>query len=184
MGAMGSGEKYDAARVRTLGLLIATASAALTLAACGTESVSVSSDDQAASEGAEIFATHCAGCHTISAAGTQGSGNRALRVQGPNFDQRKETYDDALFAIHNGGFSGAIMPQNIVVGDEATAVATFLDQYSGSDVVDQPRPSSTSSGNEEVGPANSAGDSVESAESSQESGSSSSGDSSQSSDSQ
>jgi len=141
VGAMGSGEKYDAARVRTLGLLIATASAALTLAACGTESVSVSSDDQAASEGAEIFATHCAGCHTISAAGTQGSGNRALRVQGPNFDQRKETYDDALFAIHNGGFSGAIMPQNIVVGDDAEAVARFLEEYAGGDVDDPPLPS-------------------------------------------
>lgn len=94
-------------------------------------------------QGAEIFSTHCAGCHTISAAGTQGSGNRSLRVQGPDFDQRVESYDDVLFAIHNGGFSGAIMPQNIVVGDEAAKIATFLAKYSGSDISEplQPLPS-------------------------------------------
>ena len=93
-----------------------------------------------ASEGAELFATHCAGCHTISAAGTQGSGNRALRTQGPNFDQRVESYDEALFAIRNGGFSGAIMPQNILVGDDAAKVAEFLAKYSGTDVDESPRP--------------------------------------------
>ena len=36
-----------------------------------------------------------------------------------------------LFAIRNGGFSGAIMPANVVVGDEAEKVADFLSQYSG-----------------------------------------------------
>jgi hypothetical protein len=39
--------------------------------------------------------------------------------------------DDALFAIRNGGFSGAIMPANIVVGRNAQLVAEFLDRYSG-----------------------------------------------------
>jgi len=33
--------------------------------------------------------------------------------------------------LHNGGFSGAIMPQNIVVGQEAQEVAQFLAKYSG-----------------------------------------------------
>ena len=78
-----------------------------------------------------LFATHCSGCHTLSAAGTQGSGNRGERTQGPNLDQRTETYDDALFAIQNGGFSGAIMPQNIVVGEEAEEVARFVAEYAG-----------------------------------------------------
>ena len=96
--------------------------------------------DAVAYRGAEIFSTHCSGCHTIGAAGTQGSANRALRAQGPSFDQRKESYDEVLFAIHNGGFSGAIMPQNIIVGDDATAVAKFLAKYSGSDVTESPRP--------------------------------------------
>ena len=36
-----------------------------------------------------------------------------------------------LYAIQNGGFSGAIMPQNIVVGAQAEAVAQFVATYSG-----------------------------------------------------
>jgi hypothetical protein len=36
-----------------------------------------------------------------------------------------------LFAIRNGGFSGAIMPANIVVGKDAQAVAAFLSKYAG-----------------------------------------------------
>jgi hypothetical protein len=36
-----------------------------------------------------------------------------------------------LFAIRNGGFSGAIMPANIVVGDDAQKVAEFLAAYAG-----------------------------------------------------
>jgi mono/diheme cytochrome c family protein len=140
------GEKYDAARVRRPLTALAAVSCALLLAACGSEGVSVSSETNAtASRGAEIFATHCAGCHTISAAGTQGSGNRGLRVQGPNFDQRVESYDEALFAIRNGGFSGAIMPQNIVVGEDASLVAEFLAKYSGSDVEESPRPTASPS---------------------------------------
>jgi mono/diheme cytochrome c family protein len=115
--------------------------AALGLAACGfgEESISVSKDDPN-HEGAVLFATHCSGCHTLSAAGTQGSGNRGERVQGPNLDERTETYDDALFAIQNGGFSGAIMPQNIVVGDEAEAVARFVAEYAGGEAESSPRP--------------------------------------------
>jgi hypothetical protein len=129
--------------------------------------------------GAVLFAEHCAGCHTLAAAGTQGSANRSLRVQGPNLDQRAISYEDALFAIHNGGASGAVMPQNIVVGDDATNVAEFLSKYAGSDVVEQPRPTPT--GNTEGGTANSEGDSVDSAASSQETTTSSSDSGSQSS---
>lgn len=115
--------------------------AALGLAACGfgEESVSVSKDDPN-HEGAVLFATHCSGCHTLSAAGTQGSGNRGERTQGPNLNGRTETYETALFAIQNGGFSGAIMPQNIVVGEEAKAVAKFVAKYAGEDAESSPRP--------------------------------------------
>jgi mono/diheme cytochrome c family protein len=87
-----------------------------------------------------LFAERCSGCHTLKAAGAQGSANRALRNQGPNLDERAVTVEDALFAIRNGGFSGAIMPQNIVVGDEAQAVAEFVAEYSGSEVSQPPRP--------------------------------------------
>ncbi|MBK5219277.1 MAG: c-type cytochrome [Thermoleophilia bacterium] len=115
--------------------------AALGLAACGfgEEGISVSKDDPN-HEGAVLFASHCAGCHTLSAAGTQGSGNRGERTQGPNLNQRTETYDDALFAIENGGISGAIMPQNIVVGKEAEAIAKFVAEYAGGETGEPPRP--------------------------------------------
>jgi mono/diheme cytochrome c family protein len=115
--------------------------AAVGLTACGfgSEGVSVSKSDPNY-EGAELFATHCSGCHTLSAAGTQGTGNRGLRTQGPNLDGRTETYEDALFAIQNGGFSGAIMPQNIVVGQEAEAVARFVAKYAGTKAETAPRP--------------------------------------------
>jgi cytochrome c551 len=120
--------------------------AAFGLAACGfgEEGVSVSQDDPN-HEGAVLFATHCSGCHTLSAAGTQGSGNRGERTQGPNLNQRTESYDDALFAIQNGGFSGAIMPQNIVVGKEAEEVARFVAEYAGGEAEESPRPGEASS---------------------------------------
>jgi len=73
-------------------------------------------------------------CHTFSQAGTQGSAfDVASRetVDGPNFNARQETKDDVLYAIANGGFSGAIMPENIVTGKEAEAIAEFLAKYSG-----------------------------------------------------
>jgi len=124
--------------VLIIGMVVA---AALGLAACGfcEEKISVSSNDPN-HEGAVLFATHCSGCHTLSAAGTQGSGNRGERTQGPNLNQRVESYDDALYAIQNGGFSGAIMPQNIVVGDEAKEVAKFVAKYAGSEAEESPRP--------------------------------------------
>ena len=125
--------------------MILLAAASIALVACGTEGVDTSSDDsEEVQRGGELFAERCGGCHTLEAAGTQGSGGRTQRVQGPDFDQRKESYEDALFAIQNGGFSGAIMPQNIVVGDDAEAVARFLEEYSGGEVVDPPRPGADS----------------------------------------
>ena len=90
------------------------------------------SKDDPTYRGAVVFSERCSGCHTLTAAGTQGSANRAVRVQGPNLNQRVETVKDVLFAIRNGGFSGAIMPQNIVTGREASEVAKFVSKYAGS----------------------------------------------------
>jgi mono/diheme cytochrome c family protein len=131
--------------VLIIGMVLA---AALGLAACGfgSEDIAVKESDPNY-DGAVLFATHCSGCHTLSAAATQGTGNRGQRTQGPNLNERTESYDDALFAIQNGGFSGAIMPQNIVVGDEAKAVAEFVAKYAGEDAESSPRP-----GEEEASP--------------------------------
>lgn len=125
-------------------VLIAAALAAIILSACGSEGLSVSEDD-ANYEGAVLFAERCSGCHTLAAAGAEGSSNRALRPQGPNFDQREETYDDVLYAIRNGGFSGAIMPQNIVTGEDAEKVAEFVEAFAGSEVSEPPRPAAPGS---------------------------------------
>ena len=110
----------------------------LGLSACGfgQEGISVA-ENSPEHRGAELFAANCAGCHTMAAAGAEGTGNRGTRVQGPNLDQRDVTESDALYAIQNGGASGAIMPQNIVVGDEADEVARFVARYAGSEAGDK-----------------------------------------------
>ena len=109
---------------------------------CGTQGIQVSSNDPTHA-GAEMFAQRCSGCHTLTPAGTEGSSNRSERVQGPNLDQRHETMADVIYAIRNGGFSGAIMPQNIVVGDDAQKVAAFVSKYAGEDVTESPAPAQT-----------------------------------------
>jgi mono/diheme cytochrome c family protein len=96
---------------------------------CGSQSIDVAADYE---RGAQLFSERCGGCHTLEAAATQGTANRSQRTQGPNLDQRTETEEDVLFAIRNGGFSGAIMPQNIVVGEDAMEVAEFVAEYAGS----------------------------------------------------
>jgi mono/diheme cytochrome c family protein len=127
--------------------------AATALVACGEQQVSLDGGDQAKSSaqraGAEIFADKCSGCHTLSVAGTQGSAvnvrNRE-RTDGPNFDTRREDVESVLYAIRNGGFSGAIMPENIVVGRDAELVAQFLAKYAGRDIKSQQSPSDKTPG--------------------------------------
>jgi mono/diheme cytochrome c family protein len=127
--------------VRGALLLIAVAAVAAATG-CGTQGIQVPNDDPTHA-GAEIFAQRCSGCHTLTPAGTEGSANRSERAQGPNLDQRNETMADVIYAIRNGGFSGAIMPQNIVVGADAQKVAAFVAKYAGEDVTAQPAPAST-----------------------------------------
>jgi mono/diheme cytochrome c family protein len=109
-------------------------------AACGTERIDVpkgtkGSTDSQIYQGAVLFSQRCAGCHTLSYAGTHGSASNVRTSQannGPNFDVRCERpITRVLYAIENGGFSGAYMPQNIVVGQEAIDVAKFVATYAG-----------------------------------------------------
>jgi mono/diheme cytochrome c family protein len=114
-------------------LLLALPVVAAVVVACGSDEIQVS---RTSSEytGAEIFHDRCGACHTLQAAGTQGSAENANQSEykdGPNFDERKETVDNVLYAIRNGGFSSGPMPQNIVVGEEAQAVADFVAKNSG-----------------------------------------------------
>ncbi len=116
--------------------------AGLVVAGCGGNSgSSVGSQSALVNEGGQLFAERCSGCHTLSTVGAEGSAtkiNDRERPDGPNFNVRKACYGATMYAIQNGGFSGAIMPANIVVGPEAKAVAAFLQEYSGKDVKAQP----------------------------------------------
>jgi hypothetical protein len=106
----------------------------LVLGACGTEHAG-HGVDSADKRAAVVFNQRCGGCHTLSYGATHGSASDIRtreRTDGPNFNFRKEcTLTRVLYAIRNGGFSGAIMPQNIVVGPDAVAVAKFIVKYSG-----------------------------------------------------
>ena len=103
------------------------------LAACGSQGIKISKSNPNY-RGAVLFRDRCAGCHSLSVVGAEGSATNIksrLANNGPNFNIRKETPEQVLYAIRNGGFSGAIMPENVVVGADAQAVANFLATYSG-----------------------------------------------------
>ena len=134
---------------RQIATTFAVASLALVASACGTRNVEVSENEQAnVKNGAQLFAERCSGCHTLNIVGARGSKptndvGGGERTNGPNFNVRKESREDTLYAIRNGGFSGAIMPANIVVGKDAEDVAAFLAKYAGrggSDVTEQQSP--------------------------------------------
>jgi mono/diheme cytochrome c family protein len=114
-------------------IMLALPALAVVLIACGSEGIQLAktNPDYAA---AEAFTQHCGACHTLDVAGTHGSAVKPQTREykdGPNFDQRKEQYDQILYAIRNGGFSSGPMPQDILVGKDAEAVARFIARYSG-----------------------------------------------------
>jgi mono/diheme cytochrome c family protein len=115
--------------------LAAAAAFALLVPVTGCGDGSETSEDR----GAQLFNQRCAGCHTLEAADAAGT-VAGRRPTGPNLDKRPETKDSVLFAIRNGGFSGAIMPQNIVVGQDADQVAEFVAKYAGSDATSPTSP--------------------------------------------
>ncbi|HTW41142.1 MAG TPA: cytochrome c [Solirubrobacteraceae bacterium] len=113
-------------------ILVLLGCAAL-LGACGSQGISVPKSSPYR-EGAELFLEHCSGCHTLAVVGAEGSATaitNRVKTNGPNFNIRKENEQQVLYAIRNGGFSGAIMPENVLVGEQAEAVARFLAKYSG-----------------------------------------------------
>ncbi len=128
-----AGMKVHPPRPSLVAALVAVVVGAACLSACGTQGIQVSKSSPYY-KGAALFLQRCSGCHTLATVGAEGSATSIkdrLRTNGPNFNFRKEQYAQVIYAIHNGGFSGAIMPQNIVVGTEAQAVAEFLAKYSG-----------------------------------------------------
>ncbi|HEX2070558.1 MAG TPA: hypothetical protein VHF90_02795 [Thermoleophilaceae bacterium] len=116
-------------------LYVVAATALLVASGCAKGEIDVDAENRRA---ANLFYERCSGCHTLEPANSYGSkqaGELAPgeRTNGPNFNVRKVSKADALYAIRNGGFSGAIMPANIVMGEDAERVADFLAKYSGRD---------------------------------------------------
>ena len=114
-------------------MTILSLACAAAIGACGSQGIQIAKTSPY-HHGAVLFRDHCSGCHTLSSVGAQGSASsiqNRVKTGGPNFNIRKENVEQALYAIRNGGFSGAIMPQDIVVGPDAQAVAAFLAAYSG-----------------------------------------------------
>lgn len=120
---------------KILALVTAVAAVAGLTAACGEQRISVPTAQTALHRGAVLFSERCAGCHTLSYAATYGSApniRTAMAISGPTFNISCERpIDRVLYAIENGGFSGAYMPQNIVVGQDAVDVAEFVATYAG-----------------------------------------------------
>jgi len=119
--------------MRLLATLLAAIACAVAIGACGTQAVSVPKSSPYYN-GAVIFREHCSGCHSLAIVGAEGSAvgvSNRLKTNGPNFNFRKENIQNVLYALHNGGFSGAIMPENILVGKQAQEVAEFLAAYAG-----------------------------------------------------
>jgi mono/diheme cytochrome c family protein len=124
-------------RPRSLWVAVGVTAAALAVSACGTQKINAdnSQPQSPVHQGAVLFHERCGGCHTLAAAATHGSATNVSqkeRTDGPDLDFRKDTVQDVLFAIRNGGFSGSIMPANVVVGQDAQRVAAFVSKYSGS----------------------------------------------------
>ena len=120
-------------RMKLAAMTIGLLACAVILSACGSQEISVPKTSPYY-RGAVIFRDHCSGCHTLATVGAEGSATsikNRLKTNGPNFNFRKEDYEQVMYAIHNGGFSGAIMPENVVLGTEAREVAQFLAKYSG-----------------------------------------------------
>lgn len=117
-------------------LVIASIAVAAVATACGSEKVKLASSQGSLYRGAVLFNQRCSGCHTLAYAATHGSAAKVTTAQynnGPNFDVRCERpISRVLYAIENGGFSGSIMPQNVVVGQDAIDVAEFVSKYAGS----------------------------------------------------
>jgi mono/diheme cytochrome c family protein len=131
--------------IRPLKVLLcmgALAAIAALATACGTERIKVPKAEASLYRGALLFSERCSGCHTLSYAATNGSApnpRTALVTNGPNLDQRCERpVTRVLYAIRNGGFSGAIMPQNVVVGQDAIDVAEFVSRYAGTHAATSP----------------------------------------------
>jgi cbb3-type cytochrome c oxidase subunit III len=106
--------------------------AAIALAGCGTGGLGDENADT--SEGKVLFRQQCGRCHTLREAGTQGSTTAGPALAGPNLDQafagpRSEEFDESAIrevVRHQIDFPTPPMPEDLVEGAEADAVAAYV----------------------------------------------------------
>ena len=124
------------------GVAVFALAAALVAGGCGTGGISKAGDTD---RGKKLFLDKCGGCHTLSAAGTHGN-------QGPNLD-------DAFVSARRQGFKAVTieqvvrdqielavppMPQNLVTGSDADAVAAYVALVAGNPSAAGPSKNATS----------------------------------------
>jgi cbb3-type cytochrome c oxidase subunit III len=115
--------------VRVPAAALAIAATALLAAGCGTGGIAKGGD---ASKGKQLFQAKCGGCHTMADAGTHGQ-------QGPDLDDafgpdRKQGFkQETIEQVVRDQIELAIppMPQNLVTGEDADAVAAYVAQAAG-----------------------------------------------------
>ena len=113
------------------GALLALATALLA-AGCGTGGISKSGDSD---KGKTLFLAKCSGCHTLADAGSHG-------IQGPNLDDafaysRKQGFkQETIEQVVRDQIELAVppMPQNLVKGADADAVAAYVAMVAGKPV--------------------------------------------------
>jgi mono/diheme cytochrome c family protein len=114
-------------RIGGLGAVGGATAPKLQQAAAGKRAAATKQAPKQAAEGPDgkaIFVANCAGCHTLAAAGTNGT-------VGPNLDQGKYDFATVQKQVTNGGggmpaFKGTLTP------DEIKAVATYVSANDGS----------------------------------------------------
>ena len=96
---------------------------ALALAGCGGgDDTGGSNDATAPGDPKQVFANTCGGCHTLAAADTSGK-------VGPNLDELKPDAARVVRAIETGPSQ---MPENLLEGAQAQAVADYVAASAGS----------------------------------------------------
>lgn len=111
------------------GAAVVALAAALLAGGCGTGGISKAGDTD---RGKKLFLEKCSGCHTLAAAGTHGS-------QGPNLDNafayaRRQGFKQVTIEqVVRDQIELAVlpMPQNLVTGSGADAVAAYVAMVAG-----------------------------------------------------
>ena|SRR5438067_3228286 len=91
----------------------------------GTAGTAGKSPDKQVAKGKALFRQTCASCHSLAAVNARG-------ITGPNLDNIGQvTKQRVLNAIRIGGTGQGRMPQGLLQGSNAQAVATFVSSVAG-----------------------------------------------------